>query len=99
MSRYVIRNAAGVFYTGNAVRAEYITHPTDPLRNVERFRITPEFNSVQVLYSALKYDTPADAHAHLEHADLDDAAAFAGCEVLECEFDKDLPNAVRAIQP
>ena len=94
--RHVIRNPRGLLYTGNAIETAYVPHQSDPTRNVERFLLSPEFKTVDVL-DALKYDSLADARAVLVHPDLRDPAAFAGCEVCESEFDRNDPQALQPV--
>jgi hypothetical protein len=94
MSRFVIRNAAGLLYTGNAVETTYRVSPTDPTRNVEHFILTPAFLTLDV-QQALHYDSHADADAVMAHPDLAAPNAFAGCEVLECEFEREDTQATR----
>lgn len=95
MSRYLIQNAAGMFYSGNFVpETQYVSRKGDPTVADPRPMLQPLFESGHVS-SAIKYETAEDVASILHHSDLVDAAAFVGCAVMECEFDQTKPAAVR----
>lgn len=97
MSRYVIRNEKGMFYSANEiVRTVPVPVPGDPTRNELVQKFVPTFETPYVAF-ALKYQKVADADDVMAHPDLDDAAAFDGCVVLQTEFDTDDMGAVRAV--
>lgn len=87
MSRFSIKNAAGLFYSGNQVtETVHVPTPGNPTLAVARSFIAPQFEAV-VEGGALKYGTEEDATAMLTHPDLQDAQAFAGCVVIRVEVD------------
>jgi hypothetical protein len=95
MSRYLIQNSAGMFYSGNFVpEIQYVSRKGDPTVADPRPMLQPLFESGNVS-SAIKYETAADVASILNHPDLVDAEAFADCVVMECEFDQTKPAAVR----
>ena len=95
MSRFVISNPDGLLHTDNYVpETIYVSVPGNPTQAVPVSKLLPIFDTKNVLL-ALKYATAADAHAMLSHPDLQPPEAFAGCEVLECEFDSAHPQALR----
>ena len=95
MSRYVIRNPQGLLYSENYVKETvFVQSKADPSRNVLVSKLVPLFETINPL-QALKYDERADAESILSHPDLDDPAAFAGCEVVEAEFDSKNHAALR----
>lgn len=98
MSRFAIINPKGLLQTDNMVpRSERVIvdapglPPTIGLRMLTR----PVFMSADARV-ALKYATREDAAAAMSHPDIEDPQAFAGCDVVECEFDPEDPAAVRA---
>lgn len=97
MSRFLIQNPVGTFFTGNSVpETRYVSRPGDPTVADARYMLKPLFEAGHAL-QALKYETAADAASILHHPDLIDPAAFDGCVVMECEFDSTQPAAVRPI--
>ena len=93
--RYVIKNAEGRYFSGcNVPETTYTPMPANPTVAVPRSMLAPQFDTV-ILFGAVKYETAADARDMLTHADLLDPAAFAGCDVLEVEFDSKQPEATR----
>lgn len=95
MTRYVIQNAQGNFLTGHRVtKIVPVPRPEDPRSNDLVQKFTPDFKSMDVL-NACKYDDAKTALDHITHPDLDDAAAFANCKVMEVEFDRHDPQGVR----
>jgi hypothetical protein len=95
--RYAIRNAAGLFFSGNEVpETVYEPTPGNPTVAVARARLAPQFLAV-VPFGAVKYETAGDAASMLTHADLKDPTAFAGCQVCEIEFDRQDPNQARPV--
>lgn len=97
MSRYSIRNAAGLFYSGNEVpETIFVPRVGNPTVADPRSMLVPAFGSVDAK-QALKYDDMADATAALSHPDLKETDAFAGCEVVEVEFNPSDTGASRAV--
>ena len=95
MSRFVIRHPHGGLYTGNTVtKTTYESVPDNPTVAAPRAWLAPQFDTRNVL-GAQKYETHEDAVAILAHPDLEDPTAFAGCEVMEVEFDRHDPQALR----
>ena len=97
MSRYVIKNAEGLLYSGNHVpETTYESMPSNPTVAVPRSWLKPLFETKNVL-AAIKYETAADAADMVAHPDLHSAAKsdFDGCSVQEVEFDRQDPQAVR----
>lgn len=97
MSRYVIANADGYLYSGNAVpETTYQSMPSNPTVAVPRSWIQPLFDTKNVL-AAMKYDTQADAAETLVHPDLHHSAKtdFDACKVQEVEHDRNDPQAIR----
>ena len=95
MSRYVIRNSQGLLYTHNDVpETVYVPRRDDPSRNDLVSKLIPLFETTHPLM-ALKYEERVDAEQMLSNPDLVDPAAFAGCEVVEAEFDSKNHAALR----
>lgn len=83
MSRFVIRNASGMFYTGNDVpETVYVPIPGNPSVAEPVSKLAPRFDA-GLPGAALKYDTAEDARLMCAHSDLVDSQAFSGCEVVE----------------
>ena len=97
MSRYAIRNPAGLLYTDNTVpETVYVPRADNPRIAEPRSILIPVFGASSAT-QALKYANVADASAMLNYPDLQDPQAFAGCELFECEFDPSDMGAVRAV--
>jgi hypothetical protein len=95
MSRYVIRNKQGLLYSDNYVPETIaVPRPGDMSRNDLVSKLVPMFETVNPL-QALKFEERVDAESILNHPDLNDPAAFAGCEVVEAEFDSKNHAALR----
>jgi hypothetical protein len=83
--RFAIQNPQGLFYSGNrVVETKYIPRAGNPAMTDPQAILEPEFAAVTVA-QAIKYDTEADATAMFTHDDLADAAAFAGCAVVQAD--------------
>jgi hypothetical protein len=97
MPRHAIKNAAGLFYSGSDVpETIYVSRKDNPTVADPKSLLKPVFGSVTAT-QAIKYDTAQDASEMLNHGDLQDPAAFSGCEVVEVEFDPSDPGASRAL--
>jgi hypothetical protein len=97
MSRYAIKNQAGLFYSGNlVVETKYEPIPGNPTVAAPRSFLAPLFETIRA-DQGLKYETAEDAAYLLAHPDLHDPRAFDGCVVCECDFDRHDPQAVRPI--
>lgn len=95
MSRYVIRNTHGLLYSHNSVpETVAVQRKDDPSRNDLVSKLIPLFETTHPLM-ALKYEERVDAEQMFSHPDLVDPAAFAGCEILEAEFDTKNHAALR----
>lgn len=95
MSRYVIANADGFLYSGNHIpETTYESMPGNPTVAVPRSWVSPLFETRNVL-AAQKYDSVEDATGALAHPDLHSTGSFADCKVMEVEFDRHAPQAIR----
>jgi hypothetical protein len=96
MSRYVIRNTTTrLLYSNNDVpETIFVQSKQDPSRNDPVSKLIPMFETTHPLM-ALKYEERVDAERMFSHPDLVDPAAFAGCEVVEAEFDSKNHAALR----